>query len=444
MLCIAVLYGPFVAHIGFLSDDWSLMDRLRTVPFWHRIEGHHYSLIVNLLLKGAVAGAVTPLIIHALALLVHTANSLIIYFLGDRFLGLNPPFALILALLFAVNPAGMEAVVWCCSIGYVLCSFWILLGLYLFWSNIDRPAMPKRRLQLSLMAIQLFAFIVWDWGIVLTPALIASAVILPFTSLRERISLLMPVAVLWWVILLAKKLTGQDFGYLINTPKQMLINLISSPFIALYPQGSKAFYRSLAGIVCILATTLLFIWRSWRDRKTLLTLAVLVSFALPFIVLGYPQSRYFYLIAFPISAILLRYLQTLSKAGAAFAFALLAAHLMWSYERISLWKEASTHAEQLAGELVAIAKKEVKPLVVINLPDRHGPEDMIWLPFLWRCGIEYFIPSLKVVYTPDCPNLPQDKTQETIAKERLPSIYSDRSLYEVVFRKDFFIVEKPY
>ena len=96
-----------------------------------------------------------------IALLFHYANILLVYRISFDRLGFSSLQAFFIALFFLFNFAGLEAVVWCCAAGYIVCATWILLGIWVFLGAKTFSITTS----LVLGALQLLAFLSWDWGI---------------------------------------------------------------------------------------------------------------------------------------------------------------------------------------------------------------------------------------------------------------------------------------
>lgn len=452
LILLIALYGEAVGAIGFLSDDWALIQRAGLTPFWMPAEQHHYSLVINLLFKGVAQGNLSAFSIHLLAFFFHALNSFIIFFFVRDILKRKPLEAQLVAALFAISPAGLEAITWCCAAGYVLCSFWILLALYTFWKSGNSPA-PLSHANL-LACLQLGAFLCWDWGLVLAPGLAIQCLMSldqsQGNSLR-RLYALWPLLTIWAMLVVFKRAIGQDFGYAVNTPWQMLANFISVPLLSLLPQFTKAFYTSFAAMALSVFFFSAMLWTAGRKGcETAKALFLLfIVWQLPLVLLGYPQSRYFYLLSFPVYFIMVEFMReiaclSVAKAGkklkilipclyrvlgVAMALGILFVYFTWSHERVIWWVNASEQSQSIYVQIEAAAERELKPLAVINMPDRYGPEGIIWLPYLWRCGLVYFKNEFVQVYTYDCPHAPSKGL--FLPRELIAINYPEHVLYEV-------------
>ena len=120
--------------VGFMSDDFGLaasarearsaLDAMRSTAFvtFYR----PFVLLVWWLADRLWHGA--PLGFHLLAVLLHAANSLLVYAIGRRLIGSNYG-GLAAALLFAVHPLHVEPVSWPAAASDLLCAAFSLLSL---------------------------------------------------------------------------------------------------------------------------------------------------------------------------------------------------------------------------------------------------------------------------------------------------------------------------
>lgn len=436
-----ILYGKIATHVGFLSDDWELILKAPAASIWLPLEKYHFSILINILFKGAANGTFSPFLIHILALIFHFANCLLVYLIAHSSLNIDSFKAWILTFLFAINPAGLEALAWCCAIGYVACAFWTLLGLYLFLQYLNQKWEIKHPFwfQVMLIVIQFNAFLCWDWGITMTPSLIIAAIF--YSNEKEKVprfKMLAPVLVFFILMVAFKKMLVYEFAHSVNTPMQMIQNIVASPFLGLFPQFTHNFYVSPFGMV-MAGLTFAILLISCTNRKTLLLFVLFFTLLSPQIVMGYPQSRYFYLPMFALYGVVLLFLDRVAAKSSIPTIASLAwvsllfTHLFWTHQRTVLWKEAYVQAHAIDEELKTIAKKEKNDLLLVNLPDRYGPEGMIWLPFVWRCGYNQFPFTFDRINTPDCHNLHANSGWAIVPREEILDKYPEYAPYEVFF-----------
>lgn len=446
-----------MAGVGFLADDYYLLQRAGESPWFHPLEAHHYSLIINLLFKGASAGIFSPFIFHFLALVFHGANCVLVYRIAQKIFYYEKSKARILAFLFAVNPAGLEAIVWCCAIGYVVCTFWILIGICVFMNYQKEPNQQNTAYRhATLIFIQLCSYLSWDWGIMFTPILFLIALFFPTTYWKralqpKRYSLLFPLFIFWFSILVIKKFNGAHFGYQVNEPHEFIVNLLVSPFLGLFPQFSKAFYTSPLGVALAIIILATVAWTAWRSRTALFMTVLFFVCQMPPALLGHPQSRYFYLPIFALYFVLLLFLDQVEaftrirKFALFCAFALFLVYFEWASFRLELWNEANIQAKTIREKISSLPSTE-KPILIINLPDRYGPDGMIWLPYICRSETSFGKMDFEQVYTPDCPNLYQNRDIPLLSREEIESKYENYAIYELTYAnpksyKEYCLVE---
>jgi hypothetical protein len=134
--CAAVL--PFVhgLTIGFLSDDFWILGRVREAhSALDALALRPYALFFRPLSglvwwAGARAWGAAPLGYHLVNVMLHAANSLLVYAIGGRLLGSRGAAALA-GLLFAVHPVHVEPVLWAACQPDLLATAGSLLSLLL-------------------------------------------------------------------------------------------------------------------------------------------------------------------------------------------------------------------------------------------------------------------------------------------------------------------------
>lgn len=160
-----------------------------------------YSVWAAVVKATATAGsALSPLAFHALNVCLHACNAIIVWFIIRRFKVAVLP-ALCGALIFAMHPVQVEAVVWISALKDVLSAFFALLGIGLWLgvvsavksSHADKRLVPLR---LGLVACCFVLAILAKPSAVVAPVL---ACVLGFAlqseanaALRQRLFLLLP------------------------------------------------------------------------------------------------------------------------------------------------------------------------------------------------------------------------------------------------------------
>jgi hypothetical protein len=217
-------------------------------------------------------------------------------------------------------------------------------------------------------------------------------------------------------------------------------NCLASPILGLFPQFSKAFYASPYGIGLALIMLISICWIAYRSQIALLMAMIFFTSQIPQIVLGYPQSRYFYFPMFSLYFLFLLFLDEMQERWRIRYFSsiimviLLCLHLTWTHYRIALWTEASRQAQFIREQVVTLAKDEDKPIILVDLPDRYGPEDMIWLPFIWQCGIVIFPFQFERVNTDNCSHLVSKSGYPILNPSEIMARYPEHAVYQVMHK----------
>ncbi len=73
------------------------------------------------------------------------------------------------------------------------------------------------------------------------------------------------------------------------------------------------------------------------------------------------------------------------------------------------------------------------PIVVVNLPDLYGPENLIWRPYVWRNGLTAFNGEIIRVNTPCVPFTWDVSGVPVMARSDIRKQYPDHKLIEVTY-----------
>lgn len=383
LLSVAVmaLNLSLIFDVGFLSDDWDLLRRTQEGSMFSQIEEHHYSPFVAGVFKVVGFAGLSPLWVHLAAFLIHGINIFLVLSLGSK-LGLRQWEKVVVGVLFALSPAGFESLAWCCAIGYIVCTTWMLLGLgvYLSYRRGGGALAPY-----LLAVLQVLAFATWDWGILLTPLLC----VVGWVYYRERVPLgIIPVFLVWCVVIVGKRVAGLSIGYEINSLPSAVMNFGTSFMLTLWPEFSRSFYVSVWGLGLAGVTLLLFLWAAATDRVSRLGLALFFVSMVPVALAGYPQSRYVYFAAIFLYFGLARLLDR-SSLGRFAAMLYVVASLFWAMERRDVWLEADLQA-RFYRDAVELGVEAYGKVALANVPDQVKGYDLVWLPTVWRCGTSCF------------------------------------------------------
>ncbi len=185
LLLVALAFGVYANALGngFVSDDnsqllanplvtnWRLFFQIFLHNNWaftgQQISNYYRPIQAAFYLLLYYAFGFNAFIFHLVMVLIHVANTLLIYRLARRWLP-SDRAALVAGILFAVHPIHSEAVVWIAVLPDVLLTFVALtaLGLFVRWE-----AAPRRGQIAVLAALYFLALLTKEPGAMLAPLL---------------------------------------------------------------------------------------------------------------------------------------------------------------------------------------------------------------------------------------------------------------------------------
>lgn len=440
------LVGAMLIHVlltvrvGFMSDDYALMHSAQHgLRFWHL----HASPPLEFLWRLTAQGLISAYAWHGAILGIHMINVALLYMLARRWCSLDVPRALLVATFYMLSPAGIEALAWTCAAGYVVTMTWILATLlcFLSWRKNARLTWLKA-IVLSLM--QLGAFLMWEWAVLLLPVLW----VFSFIGEHRGWTLLVPVCICWAAAVALRSISDHGVFWQQNDLAKAGQFFFGSPLLGLFPNLNKEAYFSfyMLGLFILLAT--LLAWAAWRQRLILILLVCFFGAVLPWVKGGNPSSRYFYLaMPFLYLAIVLALTQMKYKSVSwAAAVILLSTQFWMTYERAQLWVEAdhAAHALMEQTEALLSASNMANSLVIVNVPEAYGPPQMPMRPQLWYCGFKEYL-SVKgwnVAFAKtDDSSFVWSKSSGRLPRHTVAAMYPGVVLYEVVYRpKEFALI----
>lgn len=439
--CVAgvfFLLGPI--NVGFLSDDYDLISRAALTPSLRALEAHHWAPFLTLIFRATHAGTVGRWTWISIAYAAHCANIAMVWCILILRLRASVLVACIATVLFTVCCAGFEALAWSCALGYVLTTTIILLGLLLLLS-LDRDFSASSAVGLA--ALQIVALVIWDWGILFSPMMalcFAARDIRPgniSSVFRRGVILLWPSFGCWSLVLAAKvAFLGQPLGYSVSfSLARSAYFLVTAPLRCIYPNGSTLFYKSALGLSVSLCMLALLMVGSLRDRRIGAACAMFLLCQIPYAFLGAPESRYFY-VACPFLytsiALSMSYVPG-HRTRLAMALALVTMSTVWGVHRAALWRGAYREAQRIKTEIELRTQDQPAPTVVVNLPDRYGPENLMWRPYVWRNGLSAFKEEIIRVNTPGVPFVWDASGIPVMTRENVFRKYSGHRLIEVKY-----------
>jgi hypothetical protein len=407
--CIALglmLLGP--AKVGFLCDDFELISEAADVSAVKTVEPHHWAPLMMCLYKATAMGSIGRGAWLAIAYGAHLLNIAMLFMLLSR-LRFSLFETWLVTVLFATCPAGFEALAWSAAVGYVLTVSLILAGL-LVLLPLDRQ--HSRWSVIALGLLQAAAALVWDWGILFAPimALCFAVTVTDMKCLaavvRRCVSVLWAALACWLLVVVLRAALAQRVGYGVSfDPLRSGYFLLTAALRCMYPNGSRAFFRSPVGLSVSVSLVLVLLWLSRSHCRIRGASAIFVLCQVPYVLFSSIQSRYFYVgCAFLYAAIaaLVSLIPRRSIRLVVFAGLVLSAGL-WAGQRALLWRDAYAEAQRLKAGIEAYARKASAPLVVVNLPYEYGPEGWMWMVPLWRNGMSAFKGEIIRVNTPGAP-----------------------------------------
>jgi len=157
-----VLSNPYLGELSW--------DGLRAL-FSSYYKGNYHPLSMLSLSVDHRLGGLSPRVYHATNLVLHLANTLLVFTLARRLLR-SLPGGFIAALLFGVHPLHVESVAWVSERKDVLYTLFYLLSLLAYLRCLDRPDGRQRFYALSLFAF-LLSLLSKGQAVALAPSLLA-------------------------------------------------------------------------------------------------------------------------------------------------------------------------------------------------------------------------------------------------------------------------------
>jgi hypothetical protein len=289
--------------------------------------------------------------------------------------------------------------------------------------------------------LQILAFAIWDWGILLMPILCVCFVlfILPTKrlSIRKSLEFIAPTLFCWLFVMTFKFLTGYSVGYHILPPEPItaIKYFLGSPLLGLFPYQPLGFYQSTTGIMLGIFLLLLIFFFSIRYFFVRFQVVLFFLCQIPYVIFAAPQSRYFYFPVLFLYASLLFVTSKIPKRSIQMALltAFIAINAFWAYDRSRLWKGAYEQAQEVKRQIETIPLGMNEKLLIVNLPDHYGPEDMIWPPFMWRHGISVFERTFELVNTIGCPYTYERSGIPFMDRSSIKRSFKGMTIYEVVY-----------
>jgi hypothetical protein len=430
---IIQLTGSF--WIGYISDDYDLLIQAQSTHILKPLEGHHFSPVVIGLFKLAGNYSLSPILWHCLALCMHAVNTVLVFSLVRTSCLLHKWPALTVTTLFALSAAGYEALAWVCSIGYVLVLPCILVALLV---ALTAPAKRAPFVGILLVFLQICAFAIWDWGILMLPLVVVS---LGFRLRQKEIRffhaflMLWPSVAVWCMFMVLRTVLNVKSGYHGGLDGLTLGAKIiaAAPLTNLLPNTTTTLLKSTWGILGMVIIWAVLCWSAMKDRVVALAVALYIVCVIPIMLFGSLQSRYAYIATPFLGLALVQATTRLKRTHLSLILGIIfvVGHTVFAIQRSQLWASAYCAAKGLRTTIDSIHISPKNDLVVVNLPDSFGPPNMIWRPFLWRNGITSFLKNFKRVNTPGCPFVWYGAQIPVVAQDQVASLHPNSEIYVV-------------
>ncbi|MFA6583947.1 MAG: hypothetical protein WCS77_06585 [Elusimicrobiaceae bacterium] len=328
------------------------------------------------------AGGDNPAVYHAVNLLLHMANSVLVFFI-IRALGLGPAGAWLGAALFGVHPAHVESVAWVAERKDVLCAFFFFSSLLLYLKSAENG---KKRFYCA----SVFCFVL---AVLAKPMAVTLPVILILCDwfkgraaggLKNKIPYFIVSAISVCITMLPRFLYGGDVppeaafgaGVRVLSPMYAWVFYVFKMF---WPVNLSGMYELSGGLRGIGAYAALFlaIWTlilvTLRRSRTLMFGIIFFTVALLPVIQLVPfgpvltADRYTYIpyfgLFFAVAAVVERWLD--KTAVKALVLAVLALFVFASNVRCRVWMNPLVFWQDVAS------KNAKNPSVYINLSNAH-------------------------------------------------------------------------
>jgi hypothetical protein len=186
---VAIVYRD-VSRIYYFNDDFQWLQGARTftpVKLLHIEQYNHFyrPVIEVYFFIGRRLFGCDPLSFHIASVVVHAINSALLFCFA-RALTKNAPVAGMAALLFAVHPGYVQAIVWVAAITDLLPATWYLLALWMYVRYLEGGGRVFYGISLAAFATCLFTH---ESSATLLPMLIALEVLITMVGVDGRFHL---------------------------------------------------------------------------------------------------------------------------------------------------------------------------------------------------------------------------------------------------------------
>lgn len=330
-------------------------------------------LVYSYTLDGALSGF-NPIGYHLTNTALHTANALLVGLLAEA-CGVPAAAALIVSLIFLLNPVAHESVLWIAGRPVVLSAFFVLLSAYSFLKA-AQPGHGAWKWRVAMYMGFVVGLLAYEGAAVL-PLLVGLLVVLVPGPHPRRC--FVHVAILFLVLVAYVLAWNWFFGFRITRfpVESSILGAVRSLGNAI----TQSLHGSLRPIIApVYVVIIAAVLRQQEGRKlALLSLGWFVIGYLPFFIVRGYADRFAYLSSVGTALLLASGLLSLCQSrfkilGLAMAAGLLAFYAIGMQNRITTWKEAGAIAFQIPREIKSLMPR-LQPgitLVVLNVPDMHA------------------------------------------------------------------------
>lgn len=421
-----IAFFTYLLPIGMISDDFVILERAKSGdPLWTI----HYSWTLQWIWKWLSQGIISPKILKIFVLAVHLLNAVLTYYFLTLRWGFSKRQAQVASLLVLLSPSGVEALAWSCCLGYVLTLCFILSSLLVTGYRLKRGTCRMGFEAACLLAV---ALLTWDWGVLIVPTLLLSVW---FSDERPAFTQILRYFIPSFAVLIAyawmRTRLDLETVYGVSGIAFMAKFLFVSPLLALAPNLDKSFFTSPGGIITASAVWGAALLIAYRDRRGRFFISVFLLTLLPWLIGGYPSSRYYYLSAPFLFALVP--LINLKKRRTLIPALFLMVQFHFFLERAELWNLADREVRKLEDAFRSLAMEDNsgKKLVLVNVPDAFGPESFPMRPQAWHSGLEAFIPQAVEIKVPGVPYIWADGGMR-LRRDEINEMFSREAVYEIV------------
>ena len=380
---------------AFLSDDYYLVTMARftrgySAPLFKHGGGIEFFRPVGGLALAATAwwGGADPFTWHLVSLVLHLANSALVFLLISRLFS-NRPAAVVASLLFAIHGTRPEAVTWAAGRFDVISCFFVLAGLLLFIAHLGRGAIGAAACYAGSLLAMALAILTKESAYVFPVLLLLMVSVRPGSSRQDAkrtlpfwVLAIVLFAIRWWAL-------GGIGGYIDKrTGKPEVLSFRLLPMVealaqriwsALYFPVNWSVEPSRGLGVAFALSAALIVWLLWtvslERRRILFAIAFVLIACLPAIhglLIGgdLQGSRMLYLPSIGFCAMLGFAVAEIRPKPAMLPAALVLLAFQWACLKHNqqLWSQAASLADRTCAQIVQQITPSTRRIVVRDLP----------------------------------------------------------------------------